>query len=117
MTSFRTLLLFAFLACGAAAGAQAPGKKQLTQADYDIWRSIQNPLLSDDGRWAAYTLAPLVGEQELIVRSTSSATEYRHSRGYIPPPAGGAPAETGGPGEEGGAGGGAGVTVAQFSAD
>ena len=37
-------------------------KKALTQADWDRWRSIQNPTLSNDGKWAAYTLSPQVGD-------------------------------------------------------
>ena len=115
MTSFRSLLLLAFLACGAAAGAQAPGKKVLTQADYDLWRSIQGAALSNDGQWAMYTVQPLVGDGELIVRSTRSGTEYRHTRGYTGRPSSGQ-GESGGPGEEGG-GGGTGASAAQFSAD
>ena len=115
MTSFRTLLLLAFLACGASAGAQAPVRKQLTQADYDIWRSIQGATLSNDGQWAMYTVQPLVGDGELVVRSTRSGTEYRHSRGYTgrPTSVGG---RTGGPGEEGDDDG-PGPGAAQFSAD
>jgi len=37
-------------------------KKALTQADWDRWRSINNPTLSNDGKWAAYTLTPQVGD-------------------------------------------------------
>jgi dipeptidyl aminopeptidase/acylaminoacyl peptidase len=67
----------------AAAHAQ---KKVLTQADWDRWQSIQAPTLSNDGSWAAYTLAPQVGDGEFVVRSTSGLTEYRVPVGYISRP-------------------------------
>jgi len=64
--------------------AQAPtAKRPLTQADWDHWRSITGPVLSSDGRWAAYTLVPQVGDGELIVRATQGTTEYRVPRGYL----------------------------------
>jgi prolyl oligopeptidase family protein len=62
---------------------QVAQKKALTQADWDRWRSIQNPTLSNDGKWAAYTLSPQVGDGEFIVRATSGTTEYRVPLGYI----------------------------------
>ncbi len=90
-------------------------KKVLTQTDWDRWRSIQGATLSNDGRWAAYTLSPQVGDGEFVVRATSGTTEYRVPVGYIgranntpggarPPAGGGAP--PGGGGGRGGRGGG-----------
>ena len=58
-------------------------KKALTQADWDRWRAIQNPTLSNDGKWAAYTLSPQVGDGEFVVRATSGTTEYRVPVGFI----------------------------------
>jgi hypothetical protein len=58
-------------------------KKALTQADWDKWKSINAPALSADGRWAVYTLIPQVGDGELVIRSTTSATEYRIPRGFL----------------------------------
>ena len=98
-------------------------KKALTQADWDRWRSIQAPTLSPDGRWAAYTLSPQVGDGEFVVRSTTSNTEYRVPVGYIGRPnntpggaraAGGA---AGGGGRAGGVGGGGGGANGPFTAD
>src|SRR6476619_776017 len=95
-------------------------KKALTQADWDRWRSIQNPQLSNDGKWAAYSLSPQVGDGEFVVRATSGTTEYRVPVGYIgrpnnvpgalrPPQ----PPPTGGRGGRFGAGG----PASPFSAD
>src|SRR5829696_9818973 len=76
----KVYLLAAALVLPAAASAQ---KKALTQADWDKWRSINAPALSNDGKWAVYTLIPQVGDGELVIRSTSSSTEYRVPRGFI----------------------------------
>lgn len=58
------------------------GKKPITQDTYDEWRTISGASLSNDGKWAAYSLSPVVGEGELVVRATAAATEYRASRGF-----------------------------------
>jgi dipeptidyl aminopeptidase/acylaminoacyl peptidase len=104
----------------------AQQKKPLDQAAWDRWETIASPTLSPDGKWAAYTLNPRVGEGHFIVRATSGNAEYRTNLGYtnrdnnIPgaergrggaPPGGGA----GGRGGRGGGGGPAGV--GPFSAD
>ena len=102
--------------------AQSAQKKPLTQADWDRWRSINNPTLSNDGKWAAYTLQPQVGDGEFVVRATSGTTEYRVPVGYIgrpnnvpgalrPP----TPPPTGGP--RGGGRFGAAGPASPFSAD
>ena len=80
MKYFR-LLPIAFVAATAAHAQMA--KKPLTQADWDRWRSINGAELSADGKWAAYTLTPQVGDGEFVVRSTTSNTEYRIPVGYI----------------------------------
>ncbi len=63
--------------------AQVAPKKPISQDAYDIWRSIQGATLSNDGRWVVYSLSPAVGDGELVVRSTSGATEYRVPRGWL----------------------------------
>ncbi len=57
-------------------------KKPITQDTYDEWRVIQGAALSQDGKWAVYTVSPVVGEGELVVRSTTGTTEYRAPRGF-----------------------------------
>src|SRR5436190_14818873 len=78
-------------------------KKALTQADWDKWKSINSPAISNDGKWAVYTLIPQVGDGELVIRSTTGSTEYRVPRGYIGRPnniPGGLRGPAGGTGEE-----------------
>ena len=58
------------------------GKKPITQDTYDEWRTISGSSLSNNGQWVAYTLSPVVGEGELVVRATTGTTEYRAPRGF-----------------------------------
>lgn len=109
---FPRIFIVALAATALPALAQAQ-KKALSQADWDRWRSINTPALSSDGKWAAYTLTPQVGDGEFVVRSTSGSTEIRVPVGYIgrannipgglrPPGAGGPPGGGGGAGGRGG---------------
>jgi dienelactone hydrolase len=76
----RALLALALAA--PAALAQPAGKKPITQDTYDLWRTISGTQVSADGKWVAYTLSPVVGNGELVVRATAGAAEYRAPRGY-----------------------------------
>ena len=80
MRLITAVLALSFTLAPTVAHAQ---KRALTQADWDRWQSISGSALTNDGRWAVFTVAPLVGDGELIARSTSAATEYRVSRGYL----------------------------------
>ena len=65
-----------------ASFAQAP-KRSLTPSDWDHWRSISSPVVSNDGKWVVYSLVPQVGDGELVVRATHGSTEYRVPRGFV----------------------------------
>jgi hypothetical protein len=111
----RSLLAIAAIAAPVALHAQ---KKTLTQADWDKWKSIQGAAISNDGKWAMYSLVPLVGDGELVVRSTSSAQEVHVPRGYLGRPnnvPGGLRPRTGGNPEDAPAG--PTVAAGEFTAD
>jgi len=78
-TRLAALLTAVFAIVPAAQGQ----KKALTQADWDKWKAINAPALSNDGKWAAYTLIPQVGDGELVIRATSGTTEFHVPRGYL----------------------------------
>lgn len=61
-------------------------KRPLTHTDYDSWRSISNPSLSRDGKFAAYVLFPQQGNGELVVRDVKTGREWRAPVGQQPPP-------------------------------
>ena len=124
----RARVTFLMLAALLPLAAHAQ-KKPITQADWDRWQTIAAPTLSPDGKWAAYTLNPRVGDGEFVVRSTSTGSEYRVSVGYTNREnntpgaergrggaAGGPPPGAGGRGGRGGGGGGP-TGLGPFSAD
>ena len=80
MRVFRQVTLLALFLIPTVASAQ---KRALTQADWDIWKSISGAAISNDGKWAVYSIAPQVGDGELVIRSTAGAAEYRVPRGYL----------------------------------
>ncbi|HEX2205652.1 MAG TPA: prolyl oligopeptidase family serine peptidase, partial [Longimicrobium sp.] len=67
----------------AAAPAAAQERRPLAPADFDQWRTVRGESLSDDGRWAVFSLVPQVGDGEVVVRSTDGRAEFRHTRGFI----------------------------------
>lgn len=77
----RTARVFALLLLLPALASAQGERKVLTQDTYDLWRSILQPTLSADGRWAVYTLSPTVGDGSLVVRATTGATEWKFPRG------------------------------------
>jgi dipeptidyl aminopeptidase/acylaminoacyl peptidase len=72
------------------AAARAAGSKQLTAADLKAWKSIRSPVVSNDGKWFAYVLAPNEGDATVVVRQMAEgATEQRFPIGEPPAAAGG----------------------------
>jgi dipeptidyl aminopeptidase/acylaminoacyl peptidase len=99
-------LLPALLAilCAAPLAAQVDGLRPLDQEAYDLWRNIHGATLSADGAWLAYTLSPVVGEGEVVLRSTVDGREHRFDRGF-----------TGRPNQRAGQGGGFSPGAVRFS--
>jgi dienelactone hydrolase len=79
----RAALFLTALALGAGPAAAQGGKRALSVADFDQWRSVHGSSLSRDGRWVAYSLVPQVGDGEVVVRAADGSAEHRHPRGYI----------------------------------
>lgn len=71
------------LLLAAATGLQAQSaKRPITQDVYDSWKTLSGTSLSADGQWVTYTHAPVVGDGEVVLRSTKSTTEWRYPRGF-----------------------------------
>jgi len=79
--AFVSVRRAAFL-CLLAAPLAAQAKRAITQDTYDQWRTISGASLSPDGKFAAYTLSPVVGDGEVLIRATGADTEWRFARGY-----------------------------------
>jgi hypothetical protein len=72
----RPLLVLSFGSVAVLAAQQpAPvsgSTKQLQPADLKAWKTIRSSVLSSDGKWFAYVLAPNEGDANVIIRSTGT---------------------------------------------
>ncbi len=59
-------------------------QRPLDHDAYEIWRTIDDEVLSRDGRWVAYALTLERGDPELRVRATGDTTEFVVERGREP---------------------------------
>ena len=57
--------------------AQNAAKRPMGLGDILSFRAMTTTALSSDGKWFAYRAAPLQGDSEVIVRSTSGGQEYK----------------------------------------
>src|ERR1700681_3949572 len=78
------------------ASAQS-GKRPLNHKDYDGWRSIASPHLSNDGKFLAYGLFPQEGDGEVVIRNLVTGKEQREPAGARPAPTPAATPEEGPP--------------------
>lgn len=72
---FSTLVLCAF-----PAFAQTT-PRAIELHDILAWKHIQAPVVSSDGQWFAYRLAPAEGNAEVVVRNLKSGAETRYPGG------------------------------------
>lgn len=74
------ILLTAFLFIPVFLFAQ---KKPLDHSVYDSWQSLGERLISNDGKWVVYTVAPQEGDSKLFIQSTANVADKREiDRGY-----------------------------------
>lgn len=56
-------------------------KKPLDHTVYDQWQSIKDVLISDDGQWMTYTIAPQEGDGTLIIQHLKTNQRFNIDRG------------------------------------
>ena len=95
--SYWAIFLILILAVGIVVAAEerdVPGdKRPIELVDILKWNTIRTAILSPDGNWFAYQVAPTEGDGEVVVRSTRGTTEHRFPIGV---PAGGGRGRRGG---------------------
>jgi len=75
----QLMLLLAATAGSFFAFAQ---KKPLDHSVYDGWQSIGDKYISNDGKWAVYTITPQEGDGTLVVQATDNSYKKEIPRGY-----------------------------------
>ncbi|MDE5997404.1 MAG: prolyl oligopeptidase family serine peptidase, partial [Muribaculaceae bacterium] len=61
---------------------ESDAKKVLDHNSFDDWKKVSNHSLSNDGKWAAFSINPQEGDWLLTVRNTVNAKEINIQRGY-----------------------------------
>ncbi len=74
---------FLFLSCFALA---ALAERPISHADYDSWKSIVMPRVSDNGRFLIYGLFPQAGDGVAVIRDLNTDAEIRQPAGERPQP-------------------------------
>ena len=62
--------------------AQKTDKKPLTINDFAAWKVVSNPIVSNDGKLAAFELNPQKGNGNLIIKTTDGKESDTLSRGF-----------------------------------
>ena len=57
-------------------------KKPLDHSVYDVWQSIAERMISNDGKWAVYSINPQEGDNELVIQSSDAQYKKTIARGY-----------------------------------
>lgn len=61
---------------------QVTNKKQLTEADYHLWSTMEMQAVSAKGNWVSYHLAYESGNDTLFVRNKDVTKTYSFAKGY-----------------------------------
>lgn len=72
---FGTFFLFGY-------GQEDKAKHKLTHDVYDDWRTLNRPLISDNGEWIAYEINPFKGDGFLVVYHKKKGRSDTIPRGY-----------------------------------
>lgn len=79
----RALRLFLPLAIASASVVALAQKKPLDATAYDIWRSVSQPSLSNDGKWLAFGYSLQEGDRVNEVKATDGSKVYNFERGSV----------------------------------
>jgi dipeptidyl aminopeptidase/acylaminoacyl peptidase len=86
----QRILLAAIFAAGLLRADEGT-QRAIQLPDILAWKHIQTPLVSNDGGWFAYKLAPGEGNAEVVIRNLKDGKEQRFSIGELPRPEGNGP--------------------------
>ena len=82
MQLFRRLFTAVTLALLVLSNISAQDKKPLSHDDYDIWNSIENSMISNDGQLISYEINPQEGDGTLWIYNAAAQSYLDFSRGY-----------------------------------
>ena len=78
------ILSILLLACAASAQQSPRDKRPLDPSVYDGWQSINEKILSPDGKYLVYIVSPQEGDGQLFIRATTGSYAKEIPRGANP---------------------------------
>ena len=75
-------LIFCFAIIFLSGICAAQQKKIITPSDFDKWKDIENPIISDDGNWISYEINPQKGDGILYIYNRINRKTDSVMRGY-----------------------------------
>ncbi len=55
--------------------------KKMDHTTFDLWKTIEKPIISNNGEWVCYEIKPGKGNSEMNIYNTRSTKTYRFERG------------------------------------
>lgn len=77
----KKLFIIPFLSLSIALSIESSAKKPLDHTCFDNWKKVTNHCLSNDGKWAAFSINPQEGDGVLTIRNTFNGKEVSIQRG------------------------------------
>jgi dipeptidyl aminopeptidase/acylaminoacyl peptidase len=81
MRPFGSKILALAIVASLAISPALAQNKVLTHAEYDSWKSLIGPRLSNDGKFLTFTISPQDGDGMFEVKSTDGSKSYKFDRG------------------------------------
>jgi dipeptidyl aminopeptidase/acylaminoacyl peptidase len=82
MSRSIAVILGLFISCSLNGFAQKNEKKPIVVGDFAGWEVLNNTLISNDGKWAAFEQNPQKGDGRLVVKAIDSKKVDTLSRGF-----------------------------------
>src|SRR3954469_25618007 len=83
---FSVAVLTVATLAGPAAQVQKASGRPVDVEDVTAWKTIATPVLSSDGQWFGYRLAPQEGDAEVVLKRVRADKELRFPAGEQPQP-------------------------------
>ena len=65
----KYLVIIFLITCCFSLSVQSQDKKPLKPEDYILWKTMDNPQISNDGEWLSYESNPFTGDGSLLIRN------------------------------------------------
>jgi len=75
-------VIFLLICVNSILYSYSQNKKKLKPEDYKLWKSLDNPQISNNGQWLSYEVNPFMGDGDLYLRNNESGKTEIIPRAY-----------------------------------